>query len=143
MVSTRKKQKKGKKKNRRFSFETKGNFHSQVLQRKTEEAAVATKRLKELLEARKSSPREHSGIISNVLWFHSWCSVVWTMGIYIYIFCDIEILSERLFMQVVQMALEQMVRYGLTVYGLSFIFSLSCVVCIIVIIEKANSIHTL
>ncbi|KAH0856082.1 hypothetical protein HID58_084343 [Brassica napus] len=32
-----------------------------VLQRKTEEAAMATKRLKELLEARKSSPREHSG----------------------------------------------------------------------------------
>jgi kinesin family protein 4/21/27 len=31
-----------------------------VLQRKTEEAAMATKRLKELLEARKSSPREHS-----------------------------------------------------------------------------------
>lgn len=33
----------------------------QVLQRKTEEAAVATKRLKELLEARKSSARENSG----------------------------------------------------------------------------------
>ncbi|CAH2044868.1 unnamed protein product, partial [Thlaspi arvense] len=33
-----------------------------VLQRKTEEAAMATKRLKELLEARKSSPREHSGM---------------------------------------------------------------------------------
>ncbi|CAN8265810.1 unnamed protein product [Cochlearia groenlandica] len=32
-----------------------------VLQRKTEEAAMATKRLKELLEARKSSPREHAG----------------------------------------------------------------------------------
>ncbi|KAJ4900849.1 Kinesin-like protein FRA1 [Raphanus sativus] len=32
-----------------------------VLQRKTEEAAMATKRLKELLEARKSSAREHSG----------------------------------------------------------------------------------
>ncbi|CAN7003867.1 unnamed protein product [Brassica oleracea var. botrytis] len=32
-----------------------------VLQRKTEEAAMATKRLKELLEARKSSPRDHSG----------------------------------------------------------------------------------
>nr|VDC92185.1 unnamed protein product [Brassica rapa] len=31
----------------------------QVLQRKTEEAAMATKRLKELLEARKSSPRDH------------------------------------------------------------------------------------
>lgn len=35
----------------------------QVLQRKTEEAAMATKRLKELLEARKSS-RDTSGIIS-------------------------------------------------------------------------------
>ena len=34
----------------------------QVLQRKTEEAAVATKRLKELLEARKSSARDNSGI---------------------------------------------------------------------------------
>eukprot|EP00250_Pteridium_aquilinum_P007538 c17227_g1_i1 orf=339-4568(+) len=32
-----------------------------VLQRKTEEAAVATRRLKELLEARKVSPRENSG----------------------------------------------------------------------------------
>ncbi|KAJ6740355.1 KINESIN-LIKE PROTEIN KIN-4B [Salix purpurea] len=32
----------------------------QVLQRKTEEAAMASKRLKELLEARKSSPRESS-----------------------------------------------------------------------------------
>ncbi|KAL8464405.1 hypothetical protein ACS0TY_034074 [Phlomoides rotata] len=32
-----------------------------VLQRKTEEAAMATKRLKELLEARKSSGRENSG----------------------------------------------------------------------------------
>ncbi|XP_051150955.1 kinesin-like protein KIN-4A isoform X2 [Andrographis paniculata] len=32
-----------------------------VLQRKTEEAAMATKRLKELLEARKSSTRENSG----------------------------------------------------------------------------------
>ncbi|XP_028764119.1 kinesin-like protein KIN-4A isoform X2 [Neltuma alba] len=31
-----------------------------VLQRKTEEAAMATKRLKELLEARKSSPRDNS-----------------------------------------------------------------------------------
>ncbi|XVF39885.1 hypothetical protein PTKIN_Ptkin01aG0068900 [Pterospermum kingtungense] len=31
-----------------------------VLQRKTEEAAMATKRLKELLEARKSSARDHS-----------------------------------------------------------------------------------
>lgn len=34
---------------------------SQVLQRKTEEAAMATKRLKELLEARKSSARDNSG----------------------------------------------------------------------------------
>ncbi|XP_057986870.1 kinesin-like protein KIN-4A isoform X2 [Hevea brasiliensis] len=33
-----------------------------VLQRKTEEAAMATKRLKELLEARKSSARDNSGI---------------------------------------------------------------------------------
>ncbi|KAJ6328060.1 hypothetical protein OIU77_009864 [Salix suchowensis] len=33
-----------------------------VLQRKTEEAAVATKRLKELLEARKSSARDNSAI---------------------------------------------------------------------------------
>lgn len=33
-----------------------------VLQRKTEEAALATKKLKELLEARKSSARENSGI---------------------------------------------------------------------------------
>jgi kinesin family protein 4/21/27 len=33
----------------------------QVLQRKTEEAAMATKRLKELLEARKSSPHDISG----------------------------------------------------------------------------------
>jgi kinesin family protein 4/21/27 len=38
-----------------------------VLQRKTEEAAMATKRLKELLEARKSSPREHSGMNNNTL----------------------------------------------------------------------------
>uniref|UniRef100_A0A1D1Z3M3 Chromosome-associated kinesin KIF4 n=1 Tax=Anthurium amnicola TaxID=1678845 RepID=A0A1D1Z3M3_9ARAE len=33
-----------------------------VLQRKTEEAALATKRLKELLEAKKVSSREHSGV---------------------------------------------------------------------------------
>ncbi|KAK3007347.1 hypothetical protein RJ639_016831, partial [Escallonia herrerae] len=33
-----------------------------VLQRKTEEAAMATKRLKELLEARKSSTRENPGV---------------------------------------------------------------------------------
>lgn len=37
------------------------NTCSQVLQRKTEEAAMATKRLKELLEARKSSARENLG----------------------------------------------------------------------------------
>ncbi|KAL0352049.1 UNVERIFIED_CONTAM: Kinesin-like protein KIN-4A [Sesamum calycinum] len=35
-------------------------FTVQVLQRKTEEAAMATKRLKELLEARKTSSRENS-----------------------------------------------------------------------------------
>lgn len=34
----------------------------QVLQRKTEEAAMATKRLKELLEARKASARDNSGM---------------------------------------------------------------------------------
>lgn len=33
----------------------------QVLQRKTEEAAMATKRLKDLLEGRRSSARETSG----------------------------------------------------------------------------------
>lgn len=33
----------------------------QVLQRKTEEANTATKRLKELLESRKTSSRETSG----------------------------------------------------------------------------------
>ncbi|CAL9065022.1 unnamed protein product, partial [Musa banksii] len=33
-----------------------------VLQRKTEEAAMATKKLKEMLEARKSSARENPGI---------------------------------------------------------------------------------
>lgn len=35
----------------------------QVLQRKTEEAAMATKRLKELLEARKTSSRDTLGMI--------------------------------------------------------------------------------
>ncbi|XP_022714583.1 kinesin-like protein KIN-4A isoform X1 [Durio zibethinus] len=35
-----------------------------VLQRKTEEAAMATKRLKELLEARKSSARDNSAIVN-------------------------------------------------------------------------------
>ncbi|KAL2894618.1 Kinesin-like protein KIN-4A [Bienertia sinuspersici] len=37
----------------------------QVLQRKTEEAAMATKRLKELLEARKSSTRDNSVVASS------------------------------------------------------------------------------
>lgn len=41
-------------------------FHSpgafKVLQRKTEEAAMATKRLKELLESRKASSRETFGM---------------------------------------------------------------------------------
>ncbi|KAL0438842.1 UNVERIFIED_CONTAM: Kinesin-like protein KIN-4A [Sesamum latifolium] len=37
----------------------------QVLQRKTEEAAMATKRLKELLEARKTSARENSATVSS------------------------------------------------------------------------------
>ena len=41
-----------------------GTNSLQVLQRKTEEAAMATKRLKELLEARKSSGRDNSGWIS-------------------------------------------------------------------------------
>ena len=41
-----------------FSF---SYFSCQVLQRKTEEASLATKRLKELLESRKSSSRETSG----------------------------------------------------------------------------------
>ncbi|PON94237.1 Kinesin-like protein [Trema orientale] len=36
-----------------------------VLQRKTEEAAMATKRLKELLEARKSSARDNSVVVAN------------------------------------------------------------------------------
>ncbi|KAG2271210.1 hypothetical protein Bca4012_073451 [Brassica carinata] len=52
---------------KRFSCDIKENFHSWVLQRKIEEAAMGTKRLKELLEARKSSPREHTHFIS--LWF--------------------------------------------------------------------------
>lgn len=46
-----------------FSCDLSSNVHLfQVLQRKTEEAAMATKRLKELLEARKSNGRENSGI---------------------------------------------------------------------------------
>ena len=40
------------------------NSFFQVLQRKTEEAAMATKRLKELLEARKSSARDNSGMMN-------------------------------------------------------------------------------
>nr|CAN79643.1 hypothetical protein VITISV_027461 [Vitis vinifera] len=40
-----------------------------VLQRKTEEAAVATKRLKELLEARKSSARDNSAVSNHQLDF--------------------------------------------------------------------------
>lgn len=47
----------------------------QVLQRKTEEAAMATKKLKELLEARKSSSRENPGTFSILTYpeftFHS------------------------------------------------------------------------
>ncbi|KAH9758156.1 kinesin-like protein KIN-4A [Citrus sinensis] len=39
----------------------------QVLQRKTEEAAMATKRLKELLESRKSSARENSAVTNGNL----------------------------------------------------------------------------
>ncbi|CAN1274174.1 Kinesin-like protein KIN-4A [Linum perenne] len=35
-----------------------------VLQRKTEEAAAATRRLKELLESRKSSPRDNTGLVN-------------------------------------------------------------------------------
>lgn len=42
----------------------------QVLQRKTEEAAMATKRLKELLEARKSSTRDTSGICFSYTFIH-------------------------------------------------------------------------
>lgn len=45
----------------------------QVLHRKTEEAAMATKRLKELLETRKSSTRESSGKYFSLilkLWLH-------------------------------------------------------------------------
>lgn len=37
-------------------------YFIQVLQRKTEEAAMATKKLKELLEARKASSRDASGM---------------------------------------------------------------------------------
>ncbi|KAL6317774.1 hypothetical protein AAG906_030528 [Vitis piasezkii] len=46
----------------RHKLQTLNQRQKMVLQRKTEEAAMATKRLKELLEARKSSARENSGI---------------------------------------------------------------------------------
>ncbi|KAJ4714826.1 Kinesin-like protein [Melia azedarach] len=45
----------------RHKLEALNQRQKMVLQRKTEEAAMATKRLKELLEARKSSSRENSG----------------------------------------------------------------------------------
>ncbi|KAF5736176.1 putative Chromosome-associated kinesin KLP1 [Tripterygium wilfordii] len=45
----------------RHKLEALNQRQKMVLQRKTEEAAIATKRLKELLEARKSSTRENSG----------------------------------------------------------------------------------
>ncbi|KAH9663692.1 kinesin-like protein KIN-4A [Citrus sinensis] len=44
----------------RHKLEALNQRQKMVLQRKTEEAAIATKRLKELLEARKSSARENS-----------------------------------------------------------------------------------
>ncbi|KAH6781081.1 P-loop containing nucleoside triphosphate hydrolases superfamily protein [Perilla frutescens var. hirtella] len=44
----------------RHKLQTLNQRQKMVLQRKTEEAAMATKRLKELLEARKSSTRENS-----------------------------------------------------------------------------------
>ncbi|KAI9089302.1 hypothetical protein K1719_029581 [Acacia pycnantha] len=44
----------------RHKLEALNQRQKMVLQRKTEEAAMATKRLKELLEARKSSPRDNS-----------------------------------------------------------------------------------
>ncbi|WCJ31215.1 Kinesin-like protein KIN-4A [Euphorbia peplus] len=44
----------------RHKLEAQHQRQKMVLQRKTEEAAMATRRLKELLEARKSSPRESS-----------------------------------------------------------------------------------
>ncbi|CAH2064513.1 unnamed protein product [Thlaspi arvense] len=46
--------------NERLKLEALNRRQKMVLQRKTEEAAMATKRLKELLEARKSSPRDIS-----------------------------------------------------------------------------------
>ncbi|RYR78758.1 hypothetical protein Ahy_A01g003617 isoform C [Arachis hypogaea] len=45
----------------RHKLEALNQRQKKVLHRKTEEATIATKRLKELLEARKSSPRENSG----------------------------------------------------------------------------------
>nr|XP_027192618.1 kinesin-like protein KIN-4A isoform X1 [Cicer arietinum] len=44
----------------RHKLEALNQRQKMVLHRKTEEATMATKRLKELLEARKSSPRDHS-----------------------------------------------------------------------------------
>ncbi|RYR78759.1 hypothetical protein Ahy_A01g003617 isoform A [Arachis hypogaea] len=44
----------------RHKLEALNQRQKKVLHRKTEEATIATKRLKELLEARKSSPRENS-----------------------------------------------------------------------------------
>ncbi|ESW27894.1 hypothetical protein PHAVU_003G241500 [Phaseolus vulgaris] len=44
----------------RHKLEALNHRQKMVLQRKTEEATIATKRLKELLEARKSSPRDNS-----------------------------------------------------------------------------------
>jgi hypothetical protein len=52
----------------------------QVLQRKTEEAAMATKRLKELLEARKSSARDNSGIYK-VLELQFWAPISFNLCI--------------------------------------------------------------
>ncbi|MCH92633.1 chromosome-associated kinesin KIF4-like [Trifolium medium] len=45
----------------RHKLEALNQRQKMVLHRKTEEATMATKRLKELLEARKYSPRDHSG----------------------------------------------------------------------------------
>ncbi|OEL32324.1 Kinesin-like protein KIN-4A [Dichanthelium oligosanthes] len=49
----------------------------EVLQRKTEEAAMATKRLKEILEARKSSARDNSGTFL--------CIVIWYLNSSVYL----------------------------------------------------------
>ncbi|RZC11658.1 Kinesin-like protein KIN-4A [Glycine soja] len=48
----------------RHKLEALNQRQKMVLQRKTEEATMATKRLKELLEARKSSPRDNSELLS-------------------------------------------------------------------------------